>query len=36
VIVDPEIVAGPDITLYVIAPVEGEVALTVNGTAPKL
>jgi hypothetical protein len=30
----PEIVAGPLVTEYVTAPVEAEVALTVNGASP--
>jgi len=30
----PEIVAGPETTLYVTAPVEAEVALTGGGTFP--
>jgi hypothetical protein len=36
VIVEPEIVAGPDTIEYVNAPVEFELALTVNGVAPAL
>jgi hypothetical protein len=36
VTVEPEMVAGPETTEYVNAPVEFEVALTVNGASPKL
>src|SRR6202041_2860054 len=36
VTVAPEIVAGPETTEYVNAPVEFEVALTVNGASPKV
>jgi hypothetical protein len=36
VTVEPEIVAGPEITEYVNPPGEFEVALTVNGASPKL
>jgi hypothetical protein len=32
----PDIVAGPLTTEYVIAPVELELALTVNGASPKV
>jgi hypothetical protein len=34
VTVEPEIVAGPEVTLYVIAPLDAELALTVKGAAP--
>ena len=34
VTVEPEIVAGPETTVYVKAPVEFEVALTAKGAAP--
>jgi hypothetical protein len=34
VIVDPEIVAGPDTIEYVKVPVEFDEALTVNGATP--
>jgi hypothetical protein len=30
----PAIVAGPETTVYVNAPLEAEVALTANGAAP--
>ena len=36
VTVDPEMVAGPLTTVYVIAPPEAELALTVNGAFPKV
>jgi hypothetical protein len=34
VTVEPEIVAGPETTEYVIAPLEFEAAETVNGASP--
>jgi hypothetical protein len=34
VTVEPEIVAGPLATEYVTAPLEADVALTVNGATP--
>jgi hypothetical protein len=34
VTVEPEIVAGPEVTLYVMAPLEAELALTVKGATP--
>jgi hypothetical protein len=34
VTIEPEIVAGPETTEYVIAPAEFEVAVTANGEAP--
>jgi hypothetical protein len=34
VIVDPAIDAGPEGMEYVIAPVDAELALTVNGATP--
>jgi hypothetical protein len=34
VTVEPEIVAGPEITEYVIAPLEFEAAATVNAASP--
>jgi hypothetical protein len=34
VTVEPETVAGPEVTAYVTAPVEADVALTVKGETP--